>query len=132
MPPIVTPYSCEQIISVLSIVSLELLYFSVVYRSAWSSHWNSTGEVSVACMLSSSYEDSINIYCLISRVICRLAQVLLIDLHELHIGVFILILLQINSVFVFVVASFVHSNAEGSQSKANILCVCVTGLGKSA
>ncbi len=58
-----------------------------------------TGEVSVACMLSFSYEDSINVYHFIARVAYRLAQTLHINLHELHMGIFILILLQINYSF---------------------------------
>ncbi len=55
-----------------------------------------TGKASVACMLNFSYEDSINVYSFIERVAYQLAQALDIDLHELHIGIFILILLQIN------------------------------------
>ncbi len=53
-----------------------------------------TGEVSVACMLSFSYDDSIDIYHFIARIVYELAQAVHINLHELH-GIFILILLQI-------------------------------------
>ncbi len=40
-----------------------------------------TGEVSVACMLSFSYENSVNIYSFIARVTYRLVQALYIDLR---------------------------------------------------
>ncbi len=63
-----------------------------------------TGEVSVTCMLSFSYEDSINTYLSIERVAYRLTQAVHIDLHVLQIGIFILILLQI-ILLVFVIVS---------------------------
>ena len=40
-----------------------------------------TGEVSVTCMLSFSYKDSINVYSFIARVAYRLAQALYIDVR---------------------------------------------------
>ncbi len=46
------------------------------------SHCETTGEVSVTCMLSFSYEDSIKVYSFIARVAYRLAQALYIDVRE--------------------------------------------------
>ncbi len=43
-----------------------------------------TGEVSVASMLSFSYENSVNIYSFIVRVAYQLLQAFYIDLHETH------------------------------------------------
>ncbi len=60
---------------------------------------DTTGEVSVNCMLSFSYENSINVYRFIAQVAYQLALALHTDLHEQHNGIFILILLQINYSF---------------------------------
>ncbi len=96
MPPKVTPYSCEQAISLLPVVVLHYTIFSVVYRSAWSFIFKLLVKWVPLVCLSFSYEDSINVYRFITRVAYWLAQALHIDLHELHIGIFTLMLLQIN------------------------------------
>ncbi len=46
-------------------------------------------------------------------------------MHELHIGIFILILLLLNNSWVFVIASLEYSNAEGSHPGCfTVLCNC--------
>ncbi len=73
-----------------------------------------TVEVSVACMLSFLYEDRINVYSFIARVAYQLAQTLYIDVASIRIGIFILILLQINNSFRLCNSDHVYNNAEGT------------------
>ncbi len=77
------PYSLEQIVSFLPIL---VLCYTISQRFS-GVLGETTVEVSVACMLSFSNEDSINVYRFIARVAYRLAQALHINLHELNIGI---------------------------------------------
>ncbi len=81
MSPIVTPYSHEQIISSLPAVVLHYHILSSL-PECLEFPTDITGEVSVASMLSFSYENSVNIYSFIARVAYQLLQALYIDLHE--------------------------------------------------
>ncbi len=85
--PIVTPYTHEQIFSLLPTIVLHYIFLSIL---------SECGDVSITCMLSFSYEDSVNVYSFVARVAYRLAQALYLDVHaDIHIGIFILTLLQI-------------------------------------
>ncbi len=76
-------YSRKQIISFLSEVVLHYILFSGLPESL-KFPIETTGEVSVTCMLSFSHEASIKFTISLHE--------LHIDLHELHIGIFISIL----------------------------------------
>ncbi len=74
-------HSCEQIISSLPGSSFALHYILSGLPQCLEFPIETTGEVNVTCMLSFSYEDSINVYRFIARVAYQLAQALHIDLH---------------------------------------------------
>ncbi len=95
--PLITFYSSEQIIYLLTAIVIALFLSSL--PECLEFPIETIGELSAACISSLSYEESINAYRFIARVAYRLAQVH-INLLELQIGIFILVLLQINNYFV--------------------------------
>ncbi len=95
--PIVTLHSREQTISLLLAVVLHYIILSGLLECL-EFPIETTGEASVTCMLSFSYEDSINFYSFTAQTAYQPAQALYIDVCE-HYSIFILILLQINYSF---------------------------------